>query len=110
MRPALPILGLGIVLGLAIWAYQQNYATQDTLQRVDDLNREIALQRERLAILRAEWAYLNRPDRLRDLADMNFGYLRLLPMTQTSFGSVAKIPYPEVVEAVAPARSIAGTN
>ena len=36
-----------------------------------DLRAEIADEREALAVLNAEWAYLNRPDRLRDLADLN---------------------------------------
>ena len=72
MRPLMPVLAVGIVLGLAVWAYQQNYATQDALRRIDALNQDISNQRERLDVLRAEWAYLNRPERLRDLAEMNF--------------------------------------
>ena len=99
MRPLLPVGGVTLVLGLAVWAYSQNYATQAELKRIDDLNRDIAVQRERLAVLRAEWAYLNRPERLRDLVAMNFDRLRLLPLNQASFGTVRGLPYPEVIEA-----------
>ena len=108
MRPMVPVFAVAMVLGLAVWAYQQNYATQDVLREIDDLNRDIAIQRERLAVLRAEWAYLNRPDRLRDLAEMNFDRLRLLPLSQTSFGTVQSLPYPEVIEAALPMRPGSG--
>ena len=111
MRPLMPVLAVGIVLGLAVWAYQQNYATQDALRRIDALNQDISIQRERLAVLRAEWAYLNRPERLRDLAEMNFDRLKLLPLSHKSFGTIQGLPYPEVVEAALPAAADGvGTN
>jgi hypothetical protein len=82
------------VVGLATWAYQENYRTQDALREVDRLNAEIADLRETLGVLRAEWAYLNRPDRLRDLSDLNFDRLGLLPLSPTQFGQVDQITYP----------------
>ena len=61
MRPLFYILSVLGVMGLAVWAYQQNYAAQTELKRVDRLHRDIAVARERLAVLRAEWAYLTAP-------------------------------------------------
>ena len=110
MKPMVPVLGVAMVLGLAVWAYQQNYATQDELRRIDSLNQQISVQRERLAVLRAEWAYLNRPDRLRDLSQMNFDRLRLLPLNHASFGTVRSLPYPEVIEAAVPGRNSEQVN
>ena len=82
------------VMSLAVWAYRQNYETQATLREVDELRAEIADLRERVGVLRAEWAYLNRPERLADLADLNFDRLGLLPLRPDHFGHVDQIPYP----------------
>jgi hypothetical protein len=87
------ITGL-FVMVLAVWAYRQNYETQASLRDVKELRSEIADLRERASILRAEWAYLNRPERLADLADMNFDRLGLLPLRPDHFGYIDQITYP----------------
>lgn len=94
MRSVFSILTALLVMGLAVWAYRQNYETQASLREVRDLRSEIADLRERAGVLRAEWAYLNRPERLADLADMNFDRLGLLPLRPDHFGHIDQITYP----------------
>ena len=94
MRSIFFILVALAVVGMATWAYQENYRTQASLREVERVNAEIAGLRETLSVLRAEWAYLNRPDRLRDLADLNFDRLGLLPLAPQQFGHVDQITYP----------------
>ncbi len=94
MRPLLYVLSFLAVLGLGFWAYRENYTTQAALRDVASLQDEIANLHESLAIQRAEWAYLNRPERLRDLAVLNFDRLGLLPMEPHQFGHAADVAYP----------------
>ena len=94
MRPILYILSFLAVLTSAFWAYRENYATQGALKHIASLQDDIAALRETIALQRAEWAYLNRPARLRDLATINFDRLGLLPMEPEQFGLSAQIAYP----------------
>ena len=82
------------VIALAVWAYQENYRTQALVSETERLERQIGTAQARLAVLRAEWAYLNRPDRLRDLAEINYDDLQLLPLRPDQFGSVEQVMYP----------------
>ena len=94
MRPVLYILSFLAVLASAFWAYRENYATQGQLREIAALQDEIATLRESIALQRAEWAYLNRPDRLRELATLNFDRLGLLPMEPEQFGYSSQVAFP----------------
>lgn len=94
MKSFLYICAAGLVLLFASWAYQVNYRTKDELDGVVRLQRQIAAEREALAVLRAEWAYLNRPERLRALVEMNFADLRLMSIHADHFGELAQVAMP----------------
>ena len=98
MRTFLMSLSAVVVMALAFWAYRENYRTQAELSEVRALQTEIGDLRESLSVLRAEWAYLNRPDRLRELADLNFERLKLLPLQPEQFASVSQVTYPGVAQ------------
>ncbi len=94
MRSLFFVLTALAVMGLAFWAYRENYRTQARLTEIDRLQSDIRHLRESLNVLKAEWAYLNRPDRLRELAAINFERLELLPLTAEQFGTAAQVGYP----------------
>ncbi|MFZ1660904.1 MAG: cell division protein FtsL [Paracoccaceae bacterium] len=94
MRAFIITLSAILVMALAFWAYRENYRTQNELSDLRGLQNEVGELRESLGVLKAEWAYLNRPDRLRELANANFERLGLLPLEPGQFGVVSQIAYP----------------
>ena len=94
MRSLFYVMTALSVIGLAFWAYHENYETQEALSKAEKLQRDISKARQRLRVLNAEWAYLNRPDRLRDLAEINFDRLGLLPLQPYQFGKIDQVAYP----------------
>lgn len=99
MRGVLYLSAIALVAVCATWAYRVNYATQAALARVADLRAAIALEREALGVLRAEWAYLNRPDRLSALVELHREALELAPLTPEQFVHVEMIAFPPEPEA-----------
>ena len=98
MRSLLYVLTFLSVIAAAFWAYHGKYKTQAALGEAQTVRAEIGQARARLAVLRAEWAYLNRPDRLRDLAEINFERLGLMPFEPDQFGRVDQIAFPQPPE------------
>ena len=94
MRGLLYVLTAAGVIGLAFWAYVETHRTQQANAEMRMLQREISALREALGVQRAEWAYLNRPDRLRELADLNFDRLGLMPMAPEQFGEIEQVAFP----------------
>ena len=100
MRPLLYLLSFAMVMFLAFWAYRENYATQHQLKQMAAVQDQIATLRDEIAMQKAEWAYLNRPDRLRDLAAMNFDRLGLMPIEPQQLGSADQVAMPAPPELV----------
>lgn len=94
MRIVLHVSAAVFLAICATWAYRVNYDTQEALGRVAKLRAEISLEREALAVLNAEWAYLNRPERLRALVAANSEVLGLVPLQPEQFGEAAMVAYP----------------
>ena len=82
-----------MVMALAFWGYTENYTTKNTLDNIGQLNEDIGLANSRLRVLRAEWAYLNRPERLLQLVNANFPDLKLLQLTSDHFARLEQIPF-----------------
>ncbi|MCF6271909.1 MAG: cell division protein FtsL [Rhodobacteraceae bacterium] len=82
-----------IVVLAASWTYQVNYRVQEAKFRVEKLARAIDREREAISVLGAEWAYLNRPGRLRALAETYYEELRLMPIESSNFGEVGQISF-----------------
>lgn len=113
MRPLLLLFTSVALMALAFWAYRENYATQAVLREMEVLQADIAHLHESLAVQRAEWAYLNRPERLRDLVALNFERVPLLPLEPGQFqpvGEVAEPPPPSPLQQIMPVDTIGSLN
>jgi cell division protein FtsL len=83
----LAVIGL---IASALNAYRIKYDTTYFVEEVARLERELQREREQIAVLRAEWQFLNRPERLQFLAQRHLDLKPLAP-TRTIVG-VSDIP------------------
>ena len=94
MRPLLYFCSALVVMAMAFWAYRENYATQKALRELAALQDSIAGLREDITMQKAEWAYLNRPTRLKEFATVNFDRLHLLPLEPEQMADGKSVAFP----------------
>ncbi len=76
----LRFVNICLVLGLVALAYviyQVKYEARALDEQIASLDKEIDTERDSLAVLRAEWSLLNRPERIERLAQK---FLKLAPV------------------------------
>ena len=65
-QSTLALILLTVAVGVGLFLVK--YRVQGLEAQLQTLNRDIAQDRERIHVLRAEWSHFNEPDRLRALA------------------------------------------
>jgi hypothetical protein len=85
-----------VVVVAAFLLYMVKYQVQALRTQVVQTERELEAERESLHVVAAEWAYLNRPERLRSLAAR---YLSASGVTVEQIAEIEAIPFPSRVEA-----------
>ncbi len=99
------IAAVVVVGGLVFGLFQVKLAVQDLEQRLARLDRALLESETNIHVLRAEWAYLNRPERLAKLAAR---YLDLAPLRADQIAAIGRAPARRpIVAAVAAARASA---
>lgn len=94
MRTLFYLFSSCLLILSAYWAYSVNYTTRAAERRVAVIEHKIIEETDKIEVLNAEWAYLNRPERLTRLAEANFEILRLVPVRADHYGTVAEISEP----------------
>ncbi|WP_196240233.1 cell division protein FtsL [Alsobacter soli] len=69
MRRFLHLAAILALIGSALYAYRIKYDTIRLTEQAAKLRNQIGREREAIAVLRAEWQFLNKPDRLQALAE-----------------------------------------
>ena len=90
------IIWVLVVSVSAFGLYSVKFKVQTLRNQTADIERQIEQERESMNVVAAEWAYLNRPDRIQKLANT---YLVAKEVTVEQIAEVAAIPFPHVVEA-----------
>jgi cell division protein FtsL len=70
--------------------FHVKYQVQTLEDRLAKLNRDIVREQSQIHVLRGEWAYLNRPERIEELANRHLALAPPKPATQ--IGSIADLP------------------
>src|SRR5882672_87642 len=88
------LIWLLITAALGFGLYQIKYEMQSQEERLARINRQILDNAEAIQVLRAGWSYLNRPERL---AEMARRYLEMIPVIPAQLTQLAKLPYRSAV-------------
>jgi len=83
MRRLLHILAIAALIGSALYSYRIKYDTLYLSEQVAKLKSRLQREKEAIAVLRAEWQFVNRPDRIQTLADKHLPELAPAAVTQT---------------------------
>ncbi len=91
---------LALALAIGFGLFQLKYQVQGLEQKLARLNRQTLESQEAIHVLKAEWSYLNQPERIQALAQK---YLALQPLSGKQFGSVAELPMRAGADVIVPA-------
>lgn len=83
----LPVIAfwIAVIVGTSFTLYRVKYEVQSLKAQIVETSQEMAKEREALHVASAEWAYLNRPERLKALAD------KYLAGSSVTVGQVAEV-------------------
>jgi cell division protein FtsL len=88
------VIWLIVAGAVALGLYQVKYEVQRLEEELSEVRRDIRQDRVALHVLEAEWAYLNRPERLKQLASE---HLDMQPTAATQVAAVTALP-PRIAE------------
>ncbi len=85
-----------VIVVAAFLLYMVKYQVQSLHSQIAETSRELEAEKEALHVVAAEWAYLNRPERIRMLAGK---YLSASEVTVEQVADIQAIPFPRQTEA-----------
>ncbi|OAI27587.1 hypothetical protein A1351_01505 [Methylosinus sp. R-45379] len=98
MLRILNVVAILALIGSGFYAYSIKYQTMLRAEQINKMKREAKSERDAIAVLRAEWAFMTRPERVQDLADK---YLDLKPVAVTQIATAQSLPEkPERIDSI----------
>lgn len=85
MSRSLTFIAVAVTAAISFGLYQLSYEVQHLEDELAELSRALVQERENIAVLQAEWAYLTRPEALQDRAQ------RLLDLQPVAPGQIVDV-------------------
>ena len=82
-----------VTVMLTYGLYTMKHEVQQLESKLQSLHRQLASEREAARILRAEWSFLNNPERIEKLTAR---HLDLTPVSVHRISAMARLPFKEV--------------
>lgn len=92
MLRAFDLLLIGSMVVAATITYQIKHRADEKLQEVRRLQAEIKLEKDTIDLLKADWALLSQPSRLRKLVEAFNDELKLEPTQPTQLARPSELP------------------
>ena len=89
MIKLLHVIAIGALVSSAVYAYTIKYETTLEAEQLQKIKGKLQRERDAIAVLKAEYQFLNRPDRLQVLADK---HLDLQPFAVAQVVRLSDIP------------------
>ncbi len=89
MIKLLHVIAIGALVSSAVYAYSIKYETTLAAEQLQKMRAKTQRERDAIAVLKAEWQFLNRPDRIQTLADR---HLDLQAFSATQVVKASDIP------------------
>jgi cell division protein FtsL len=86
----LHMIAVSALVASALYAYSVKYDTLYYAEQVAKTKAKVHKERDAIAVLKAEWQLLNRPDRLQAIADKHLGDLQ--PLSVHQLARLADLP------------------
>lgn len=83
------VISLMVILVLILGVTRVKYVVGDVKRDVKQMELQLAAEQAKMHVLQAEWAHLNRPERL---AALNEQHLALVPLSATAMQEMHVIP------------------
>lgn len=105
MRRSVLLAALSLLAIVAFGLYRLESDVRDMERQLAALNAELLREEQTIHVLSAEWAYLNGPDRLQDLAARHLTLTPVLPSQITRLDKLPISPEPDLAARRQPERA-----
>lgn len=86
-----------LMLGAATWTYNVKHRAERDVAEIRLLEQRIAVEKDSISLLEADWAYLSQPSRLQKLSDLYADELQLRPTEAQQLVYPRELPAPPEV-------------